>query len=118
MTGPSLLIAGCGYLGLRVCREASARGWKVWGLRRNPEAAGLIREAGGEAIIADLTDPRALTGRSSNRSSTPGWPGRRVSLFLPRDPPVPARSGFPTGKSRPWGTLLNTTITSPVSLKL
>ncbi len=62
MKDHSLLVAGCGYLGLRVCREATSMGWKVWGLRRNPEAAGLIREMGGEAIIADLTDLRTLTG--------------------------------------------------------
>jgi nucleoside-diphosphate-sugar epimerase len=54
------LIAGCGYLGLALCRRLSSEGWRVLGLRRSAEAASLIQEAGAKPITADLTDPATL----------------------------------------------------------
>ena len=59
-TLPKLLIAGCGYVGLALSRSVSTKGWAVWGLRRTPEATGLLRAAGAEPLIADLTKPQTL----------------------------------------------------------
>lgn len=39
MTGPSLLIVGCGDLGLRVGTALVQQGWQIGALRRNPPAA-------------------------------------------------------------------------------
>lgn len=57
----TLLIAGCGYVGLALSRSLITRGWTVWGLRRSPEASGLIQHAGARPILADLTQPSTLT---------------------------------------------------------
>ena len=56
----TVLIAGCGYVGLALCRHLHAAGCAVWGLRRDPNAAGLIVEAGGAPVIADLLRPETL----------------------------------------------------------
>ncbi|MCM8794278.1 MAG: SDR family oxidoreductase [Candidatus Omnitrophica bacterium] len=62
MKKPSVLIAGCGYYGLFLARRLSSEGSRVWGLRRDPQARDLIRQAGAEPVIADLTDPVTLRG--------------------------------------------------------
>ncbi len=65
---PTVLIAGCGFLGLEIARQFRHRGWRVFGLTRT---AGSAREAanatGIEPLVADLTDPGAL--RSAAKSS-------------------------------------------------
>lgn len=50
-----LVIFGCGYVGTALARQALARGdTRVTALTRNAAAAGALREAGGEVIVADL----------------------------------------------------------------
>lgn len=57
----TLLIAGCGYLGLQIARVFSESGWLVCGLTRSPESAGdAARLAGIQMVTADLGDPAAL----------------------------------------------------------
>jgi nucleoside-diphosphate-sugar epimerase len=55
-TPPSLLVIGCGDLGGAVAARAAARGWRVWGVRR--DAAGV--PDGVAAIAADVTDAATL----------------------------------------------------------
>jgi len=57
----SVLIAGCGYVGLALCRHLSKEKYFVQGLRRSLEARDEIKAAGGTAVIADLTKPVTLT---------------------------------------------------------
>lgn len=53
-------ILGCGYVGLELGRQLTARGHEVVGIRRSPEGCEAIEDAGFEAIRADLADPEAL----------------------------------------------------------
>jgi nucleoside-diphosphate-sugar epimerase len=57
-----VVIAGCGDLGSALASRLMSRGFKVYGLRRNPDAL----PAGVEPIAADLTDP----------ARPAGWPAR------------------------------------------
>ncbi len=57
----TILIAGCGYVGLALSRHFSAQGTTVLGLRRSAAKAGELRAAGADPVIADLTDPATLT---------------------------------------------------------
>ncbi len=59
-TSKTLLIAGCGYVGLALSRHMVSQGWSVWGLRRTAGAGPLIEQAGARPLIADLTDRRTL----------------------------------------------------------
>ena len=53
-------ILGCGYVGLELCRQLTAAGHEVFGVRRSPSGMTAVEEAGGEGIQADVTDPDAL----------------------------------------------------------
>jgi nucleoside-diphosphate-sugar epimerase len=53
----SVVIAGCGYVGLRLGRAHLARGDRVMGIRRSREAGPLMREAGIRPLITDLAAP-------------------------------------------------------------
>jgi nucleoside-diphosphate-sugar epimerase len=55
-----VLIVGCGYVGLALGRELVQAGHTVWGLRRDPAAAPLLREADIEPVCADITDAESL----------------------------------------------------------
>jgi nucleoside-diphosphate-sugar epimerase len=55
-------ILGCGYIGLELGRQLTARGHDVVGVRRSKEGVETIKEAGFEAIQADITDPEELAG--------------------------------------------------------
>lgn len=57
MSAESVLIAGCGYVGLALCRHLREQGREVWGLRRDPAAGPLIAETGAHALTADLLRP-------------------------------------------------------------
>ena len=48
------MIVGCGYVGLELTRQLAADQWRVWGMRRSPNAAEAIRQAGAEPIIGDI----------------------------------------------------------------
>ncbi|MFW5926479.1 MAG: SDR family oxidoreductase [Wenzhouxiangella sp.] len=54
----SLLIAGCGDLGIRLARRLDPDQWRICGLRRRPERL----PEGIEAFGADLSSPRSLAG--------------------------------------------------------
>lgn len=55
-----VLIVGCGYVGLPLGTELARRGHEVFGLRRNPGAAGEMKNAGISPLFADVTRPDAL----------------------------------------------------------
>jgi nucleoside-diphosphate-sugar epimerase len=56
------LIAGCGYLGLRVARRWIAAGAAVHAITRSPDRADDLRREGIAPITADLTRPESLAG--------------------------------------------------------
>lgn len=69
----SLLIAGCGYLGQELARQALATGHGVLALTRTDDSARALRDAGIPALAADLSDAAALAA---------------VAVECPRDPAV------------------------------
>jgi nucleoside-diphosphate-sugar epimerase len=56
---PTLLIAGCGDVGLRVVRLLAAR-WRVLALTSSPERVDGLRAAGALPLRGNLDDPRTL----------------------------------------------------------
>jgi nucleoside-diphosphate-sugar epimerase len=52
---PVRLVAGCGYLGLRVARGWRAAGDRVLAITRRPERAAELAAAGLEPVVADVT---------------------------------------------------------------
>lgn len=61
-----ILIAGCGWLGKALGQALVARGDRVTGVRRNPDAAAELRPLGIEPLIADLGDPRQAAALPSD----------------------------------------------------
>lgn len=60
-TDRTLLLAGCGYLGLETARLFKRKGWRVCALTRTSESArDVAHQAGIEAVAADISDPAAL----------------------------------------------------------
>ena len=57
---PSLLIVGCGDVGLRVARLVVGR-WRVLGLTSSRERVGVLRQAGIVPVVGDLDRPATLT---------------------------------------------------------
>jgi nucleoside-diphosphate-sugar epimerase len=59
---PTLLIVGCGDVGLRVLRELRRRGnpWRVLALTSQVSRVQELREAGALALIGNLDDPASL----------------------------------------------------------
>ncbi len=58
---PTLLIAGCGYLGCEIARLAKSRGWKVIGLTHTAASANQLRsDFGFDAYVADLSSAESL----------------------------------------------------------
>lgn len=57
-----VLIIGCGDIGIRAGRLASAAGLPVIGLVRSPEGVDRLRQAGIEPLQADLMDQACLEG--------------------------------------------------------
>ena len=55
------LIFGCGYLGERVARKWREAGHTVAVVTRSDRRANAFRQAGYEAIVADITQPETLT---------------------------------------------------------
>ncbi|MEM4781307.1 MAG: NAD(P)H-binding protein, partial [Halalkalicoccus sp.] len=53
-------ILGCGYIGVELGRQLTARGHEPIGVRRSAEGCEAIEDAGFEAIRADVTDADAL----------------------------------------------------------
>jgi nucleoside-diphosphate-sugar epimerase len=53
----SVVIAGCGYVGLRLARSHLARGYQVVGIRRTREAEPTLAAAGLTPLITDLRAP-------------------------------------------------------------
>lgn len=56
---PSLLIVGCGDVGLRVARLLRRR-WRVYALSSSPERFALLRAAGVTPLLGDLDRPATL----------------------------------------------------------
>ncbi len=54
-------ILGCGYVGVELGRQLTARGHEVCGVRRSEEGCEAIEGAGFEAVRADLTDSEELS---------------------------------------------------------
>lgn len=57
---PTLLIVGCGDVGLRVLRLWQGRGWRVLALTSNPGRRDELRRAGATPLIGNLDEPRTL----------------------------------------------------------
>jgi nucleoside-diphosphate-sugar epimerase len=59
---PTLLIVGCGDVGLRVLHELRRRGkpWRVLALTSQPQRVQLLRAAGAVPLIGNLDDPATL----------------------------------------------------------
>jgi nucleoside-diphosphate-sugar epimerase len=55
-----VLIIGCGYVGVPLGAELVAQGHVVFGLRRSPEAAALLKAAGIEPLLGDVTNAADL----------------------------------------------------------
>lgn len=53
-------ILGCGYVGLELCRQLTADGHGVVGVRRSQSGVAAVEEAGGTGVRADVTDQDAL----------------------------------------------------------
>lgn len=53
-------ILGCGYVGLELGRQLTDAGHDVVGVRRSEDGCGAIRDAGFDAVQADVTDDGAL----------------------------------------------------------
>ena len=53
-----MTVVGAGYVGLALCRQLDAAGHEVTGVRRSPSP---VREAGIDAVAADVTEPQELT---------------------------------------------------------
>jgi nucleoside-diphosphate-sugar epimerase len=56
---PTLLIVGCGDVGLRVARMLRGT-WRVLGLTSSPQRAPLLRAAGVQPLLGDLDQPPTL----------------------------------------------------------
>ncbi len=54
-------ILGCGYVGLELCRQLTAAGHEVVGVRRSDEGLAAVEDAGGEPVQADVTEPDSLS---------------------------------------------------------
>ncbi|WP_225333599.1 SDR family oxidoreductase [Halomicrobium urmianum] len=54
-------ILGCGYVGLELCRQLTATGHDVVGVRRSDEGLAAVEGAGGDAVQADVTEPDSLS---------------------------------------------------------
>ena len=52
----SLVIFGCGYIGLALAKECVDLGWSVTALTRNPESARNAEEVGAHSILGNLQD--------------------------------------------------------------
>ncbi|MXR50146.1 NAD-dependent epimerase/dehydratase family protein [Halovenus sp. WSH3] len=57
----TVLVLGCGYVGLELGRQLTDAGERVVGVRRSHSGIEAIEEAGFRAIQADITDPDALS---------------------------------------------------------
>jgi nucleoside-diphosphate-sugar epimerase len=56
---PTLLIVGCGDVGLRVLKQLAGR-WTVWALTSSPERMQALRAAGAMPLLGNLDDPATL----------------------------------------------------------
>ncbi len=54
------VLGATGFIGGQIARTAIARGWRVRGLRRRPEAVGAIGDLNIEWVRGDLSDPASL----------------------------------------------------------
>lgn len=54
---PTVVIAGCGYVGSRIGQRHLRRGDRVVGIRRSPESAKGMRAVGIEPLLTDLAEP-------------------------------------------------------------
>lgn len=67
----SIFVAGASRgIGLEMVRQAAARGDRVTATARDEAGAARIREAGGDALVLDVTDQGALAG-AAGRSDEP-----------------------------------------------
>jgi nucleoside-diphosphate-sugar epimerase len=55
-----VLIIGCGYVGLPLGTELLRQGHTVLGVRRSAEGGDVLKTAGIEPLVADITDPEQL----------------------------------------------------------
>ena len=56
---PTLLIVGCGDVGMRVLKLVRRR-WRVWALTSSPERTAALRQAGALPLLGNLDQPQTL----------------------------------------------------------
>jgi len=57
----TVVVLGCGYVGLELSRQLTGEGHDVVGVRRSDEGLTAVEATGASAVQADVTDPDALT---------------------------------------------------------
>lgn len=55
-----IIILGCGYVGIELGRQLAAAGHSVIGVRRSADGLDAVRDAGLDAVQADVTEPTSL----------------------------------------------------------
>ncbi len=68
MSAVDVVVLGCGYVGLELCRQLGAvddrddgRAYDVTGVRRSEEGLAAVEATGARAVRADVTDPDSLS---------------------------------------------------------
>ena len=104
-----IFVAGASRgIGLEMVRQAAARGDRVTGTARDAEGMRRIEEAGGEALMVDVTDQGALAA-AAGRSHEP------VDLLVCNAGRLRGRGGIASADLGPdaWADLLMTNVAGP-----
>src|SRR4029434_6848744 len=83
------LMVGCGYVGIALGKALIQRGHVVTGMRRPGSGEAVLKEAGIEPLVADVTRPEPLSALPLNYdwvvntvSASGGGPGEYRSVYL------------------------------------
>jgi nucleoside-diphosphate-sugar epimerase len=88
MSGPRVLVAGCGYLGSAIARLLAAEGCDVTGCTHSPESAAALRGESYRVVAGDFTQPEQIESWGPFEvvihaaSSRRGGPGEYRQIYL------------------------------------